>query len=714
MIKLENVSKFYNSKGQIISALHKINLELGRNEFVAITGESGSGKTTLLNVLSGNDTYEEGTMYVDEINTSGYTTGEWEEYRQNYVGFVFQNYNIIESFTVLDNVMLALMLMNYDESRRKQRAIDIIKRVGLGSHLKHRASKLSGGQKQRLVIARALAKDTPIIACDEPTGNLDKDSGAKIMELLAEISKDKLVIVVTHNYPEVQPYATRKLRMFDGELVEDEQLKKSSPCDITNGEMPSIRISFKDKLRFAFKNLFATPKKNIFAFIIFLLSSLILGSSYGSYLKGFDSDDIFKSSSFYSSIPETRVVVTKKDNAEFSNQEIEDLKAMRHVKTLTTYDFALDQMISGEGEHDNVYYSISGYCLPLTLVKNTDLLEGRMPANDNEFLLIKADNESIDSYEEQLGISYSTSDSSFSTMTPVGIVNSSSLPLDSSYSTYYLVTDNYLKVRSQKAYFEKYCKMSLYDGSQLIASVDGTIGIVTSGTRTITFYGDSGTSQLNLSLKVTDPYSEKTFTSVNTSYVTSGTKPNYSVGISADLYNEISVISTRQISIFTSDKSQTSSVVSALKDLDYKAYVVADFEPDLISNILNIVVIIVGAIGLVINVVIIYFVSYLILRLIAQSKAKEYLIIRSIGASKSFISQDMLIENIVLCFLGTICSMAFMIIRGLCVPTSNYNSYGIIEYVILLGVLLLLAVFLSFRVRKHLFSHSLASALKEE
>jgi putative ABC transport system permease protein len=189
MIRLEQVSKYYKSNALVAVGMRKVNLEFKIGEFVAVTGESGSGKSTLLNILSGLDTFEEGEFFLFNEPTSHYTIAQWEAYRAAYVGFVFQNYNIIESYTVLQNVLMSLEFQGYEEENRKQRALEIIDRVGLSHRVNHKASKLSGGEKQRTVIARALAKDCPAILCDEPTGNLDSKTGEEIIQLLHEISK---------------------------------------------------------------------------------------------------------------------------------------------------------------------------------------------------------------------------------------------------------------------------------------------------------------------------------------------------------------------------------------------------------------------------------------------------------------------------------------------------------------------------------------------
>ena len=223
-LTLKDIGKIYVSDGNVAVGIRGVNLSFDRGEFVAITGKSGSGKSTLLNVISGMDSYEEGELYIEGQPTSHYLESDLEEYREKYISFIFQDYNIIESFTVLQNVELALMHIE-DKNERRKRAVELIDRVGLSSHMKHKGSKLSGGQKQRTVIARSLAKDSPIILADEPTGNLDSATSKEILKLLYEVSHDKLVIVVTHNFEQVEEYATRHIRIFDGAVEFDHTLK---------------------------------------------------------------------------------------------------------------------------------------------------------------------------------------------------------------------------------------------------------------------------------------------------------------------------------------------------------------------------------------------------------------------------------------------------------------------------------------------------------
>ena len=261
LLKLKNIGKIYDSNDIFTIGIRGINLEFDYNEFVTIEGESGSGKSTLLNVIGANDTYEEGELYINGEETSHYSETEWEKYREKNIATIFQVFNIIENLTVLENVELALLRLD-DKKERRKRAKELIDRVGLTKQINQRGSKLSGGEKQRTVIARALAKDAPIILADEPTGNLDVKASKEVAALLKEVSKDKLVIVVTHNPEFFKQYATRRVRIYDGSVSEDKQIEKPAP--FSGGEQAEQVASrfhnFKNTLHIGVLNYKSRPK----------------------------------------------------------------------------------------------------------------------------------------------------------------------------------------------------------------------------------------------------------------------------------------------------------------------------------------------------------------------------------------------------------------------------------------------------------------------
>lgn len=221
LLRLEDVTKYYTSAGGVGLGIHKVNLSFNLGEFVVITGSSGSGKTTLLNVITGMDTYEEGSIFVEGEDTTYYGRLDYENFRRKYISFIFQNYNLIDSYTAYQNVELALIARGIPKNERKKEVVDILKKVGLEKRMNHRVTRLSGGEKQRVSIARALCSDAPIIACDEITGNLDMATSIEIIELLKNLSKGKLVLLVSHDVNEAIDYATRVIVMHDGSVDKD-------------------------------------------------------------------------------------------------------------------------------------------------------------------------------------------------------------------------------------------------------------------------------------------------------------------------------------------------------------------------------------------------------------------------------------------------------------------------------------------------------------
>ncbi len=221
MLKLTNIVKEYPAGTETVAALRGVSVEFRKNEFVAILGPSGCGKTTLLNIIGGLDQYTDGDLSVNGVSTKKYRDGDWDAYRNHSIGFVFQSYNLIPHQTVLSNVELALTIAGISKKERRARAVEALKKVGLEDQLKKRPNQMSGGQMQRVAIARALVNDPEILLADEPTGALDSETSLQVMDLLKEIAKDRLVIMVTHNPDLAEAYATRTVRLLDGKIIDD-------------------------------------------------------------------------------------------------------------------------------------------------------------------------------------------------------------------------------------------------------------------------------------------------------------------------------------------------------------------------------------------------------------------------------------------------------------------------------------------------------------
>lgn len=317
MLEISNIKKDYQLKDEVVHALNGVSISFRRNEFVSILGPSGCGKTTLLNIIGGLDRYTDGDLIIEGKSTKEFKDKDWDNYRNHRVGFVFQSYNLIPHQTVLQNVELALTLSGVSKKERKARATEVLEKVGLGDKLKVKPNQLSGGQMQRVAIARALVNDPEIILADEPTGALDSKTSVQIMEILKEVSENRLVIMVTHNPDLAEKYSSRIIRLLDGELTEDtkpytheqaekdlekhkkEQEKQAEKQEKTFNKTDNKKsMSFFTALALSFKNLLTKKARTILVSfagsigIIGIALILAISSGFSTYINKMQEDTL--------------------------------------------------------------------------------------------------------------------------------------------------------------------------------------------------------------------------------------------------------------------------------------------------------------------------------------------------------------------------------------------------------------------------------------
>ena len=310
MLKLENIKKDYKSGDTTVQALKGINIQFRKSEFVSILGQSGCGKTTLLNIIGGLDRYTSGDLIINGKSTKKFKDKDWDAYRNYSVGFVFQSYNLIPHQTILSNVELALTLSGVSKKERKERAIKALEQVGLGEQIHKKPNQLSGGQMQRVAIARALVNDPDIILADEPTGALDTKTSVQIMEILKEISKDKLIIMVTHNPELAEKYSTRVIKILDGVITDDSNPYENKNEKNEKAKTGRTSMKFFTALHLSLNNLMTKKGRTLltsFAGSIGIIGiALILAISTGvqNYIKKVEEDTL---SSYPITVEETAI-----------------------------------------------------------------------------------------------------------------------------------------------------------------------------------------------------------------------------------------------------------------------------------------------------------------------------------------------------------------------------------------------------------------------
>ena len=427
MLKLENITKIYEGKNFKQIALNDVTLAFRNNEFVSILGPSGSGKTTLLNIIGGLDKYTYGNLIIDGVSTKKYKERDWNNYRSKKVGFIFQSYNLINHQTVLSNVLLSLNIAGKPKKESIKLAKKVLKDVGLENYIKKKPKELSGGQMQRVAIARALVTNPDIILCDEPTGALDSQTSIQIMELLKEISKEKLVIMVTHNVTLANKYSDRVIALNDGVItydtspyeVENYSLKKIKNKRKTMNKFTSLSLSFNNLLTKKSRTLLTSFAGSIGIIGIALVLSLSKGTqkyinkiekntfskypisimeSYIDYQNMFDKEkESCKNGSICSINDLTNNVVN--DNkinsiSKFSNILKQNYENINNYTLDINYNYNIDLNIYKDNkmiENSSLYFK-EFFNNNSPLLKEYTLIYGKLPEKYNEIVIVTDEN----------------------------------------------------------------------------------------------------------------------------------------------------------------------------------------------------------------------------------------------------------------------------------------------------------------------------------
>lgn len=645
MLKLENVSKIYYTNGIVATGISKVNLELNIGEFVVITGESGSGKSTLLNVISGIDSYEEGEMYINGKETSHYTEKDFEEYRKKYIANIFQSFNLINSYTVYQNVELVLLLNGYKRKQIKKKVLDIIDKVGLTKFKNTKVSKLSGGQKQRVAIARAIVKDTPIIVADEPTGNLDTKSAYEIIELLKNVAKDKLVVIVTHNIEQVEKYATRIIKMHDGRMIQNTEIKNiNEDSKITQASGKNITIP--NQYRLGIRNTFNIFSKFILLFIVFTFMSVAFLSEYSAFkLVEHSTEESSGYSANLRDISKERILINKQNREPFIEDDYNKIKQLSNIDYIVEDDISLDTEFILRNDTLNTY----GYIKDINNFKgNIDI--GRMPENDDEIILKanKDDYTITQMLDETLNSEFSLQKSyrEGDTIRTVKIVGIQYNENNTIYDRTFYVSNEVKKVVRSYVH-NQYSDMKTLLNDKYVQYNIETSENVEPGTAIVNddlkyqFKNNKIINQ-NINISVSNIYYEdnidltitKTFTKSNLKKLTGYTDYSYyqnAIIINPDDYNSLYDKPSYQSSVYVKDASIIDQTMSELENLGLKPKKATDFkvEYENESQIVKIFKVVVT----IFVIIVVFFISYLIISIILKSRNIYYTTLRMLGAT---------------------------------------------------------------------------------
>ena len=741
MIRLKNVSKFYYSKGIIASGISRINLDLDSGEFVVITGESGSGKSTLLNVISGLDTYEEGEMYIEGRETSHYTAADFEEYRQKYISFIFQSFNLVSSYTVRQNVALAMQIDGYDKAEIRQKVDEIIDRVGLSEYKNRKVSRLSGGQKQRVAIARALAKDTKILVADEPTGNLDSASAAGIVDLLTEIAADKLVVVVTHNYDQFRDHATRVIKMHDGKIVEDTGASAHAAAAMGDGseERGERRgLGFGTQIGLGVRNTFNLPAKFLLLLLVFLFVTAAVTSQYVSVKKQKDTVSEQGWNNFFENYDPKRIVIEKNDRSAFTRADYEAIENAPHVERLIREDIMYDSSIYIE----NSKFTFSGYMMSVRdLEKDPDV--GTLPQKDGEVVLSGYDDGWTfgEKPEELIGKTFTATanDGTNHKVTVTGLVfmdddENSEAYMYSNSEAYF--TDHMINELRKGMYASNSETTLLINGAKenLVPGAGGLVtndkvpeGYILIPTSYDSMYKDgyAAGKEVKLSVKalyyetelplvVMGSYGEKTFE--RKTGLKNLAEHDGEIYINPTDYRRLYEKGSFQASVFVDDTRNMEGMKDMLERGGYHTMVLKDHIYNFMDG--ELVSIIQMPLAVIVCIAV-FFIAYFVIRLILKSRGVYFAILRMLGMTKRPAQRIMRTELVLVCAISYALFLFFIYLNKAGILNSarlkDYLLYLTPRDFVLLGVILLaMSVHISGRFMRSVFRSSVMGAYREE
>lgn len=757
MIKLKDVTKYYSSDTSVTMALKKINLEFKKGEFIAITGKSGSGKSTLLNIISGMDTYEEGEMYYKGAETSYFDDRDWEDYRRYNISFIYQSYNLIDSYSALQNVETVMMICENDNSKkaakeRRKKALEILDRVGLKKWAKHKAVHLSSGQKQRLGIARALAKETDIIIADEPTGNLDIENGKAIMKILYELSKEKLVIVVTHNFEQVEEYASRKIRLFDGEIAEDMKLRESAYVSETEEtgvqrENESKRGTFTQAIRFVKNNRKAQPHRAIFVYGLLFVAVTAFFIMYGYLLSNLDdaktrtiSDEIFSNTS------DNRLVIRRTDGSVLSDEDIENLGNIRNVDYVDKFDYAneISCLYKKDKDYTIVYEKseitdnksmtitandYSSFVSQAVALNEGDLIAGELPKEMYDVVVVSDDEKLIGTTADIYFKDKSWTNSTYlgGTFTITGILGSE---FDKPYFSEGFVKSlnvNYGDKRIEINYnitatsrYEdntredevleksKKGKVILVEGDGL---TDNQIRLSTAITMNLEPEGTAiagGTRQEVLNTEAvikdsTDLKNEITYDVeiVDNTHNGSANVIEVSHGFLEQIYGSTDTV---QVSVYMEDYAYTDRVINEIIKQGYEAISVyrvsaGDYENELVTKKITTLLISAG------SIIVIFFLSILVIYAMMKLKRKDFIILKSLGMKQKTISQMNYYELITASILASVVLIIVSVVAkkiDINMISEMVKYYTVMNYLFIAALSVIMAIVTGFFFNGHL------------